>query len=142
MKASQFLQKLSELDKVKLIQIKGVGEVLANNLIKFLESDRYSLLLTKFEKLEAKNKGIEVELKTKNSLQNGKLTGQTICITGSFDTSRNEIKDRLESLGAKVVDAVSSSTTILLAGEKAGSKLKKAEGLGIRIESDLNHILN
>ena len=59
------------------------------------------------------------------------VSGKTIVITGGFSRfSRDELRDRLLKLGAKVVDSVSSKTDILLKGEDPGSKLAKAEALG------------
>ncbi|MCF6765429.1 NAD-dependent DNA ligase LigA [Thiotrichales bacterium 19S3-7] len=70
--------------------------------------------------------------------------GKTVVITGSFtDFSRDELKDQLEALGAKVATSVSKKTDMVIAGEKAGSKLAKAESLGIEIwdETQLKEIL-
>lgn len=65
------------------------------------------------------------------------LSGQNIVFTGSLSSlSRSEAKSQAEQLGAKVVSAVSSNTNLVVAGEKAGSKLKKAEELGIRVISE------
>lgn len=61
------------------------------------------------------------------------LQGKTYVITGSFPQSREVIKEQLEALGAKVSGSVSKKTTALIAGEKAGSKLDKAEKLGLEI---------
>jgi DNA ligase (NAD+) len=58
-----------------------------------------------------------------------------VCITGTFDMPRPQIKSLLESKGYKVVDTVTKTTTILLAGEEAGSKKAKAEQLGIEIKT-------
>lgn len=59
------------------------------------------------------------------------LAGKTFVITGSFDTPRREIEERLERLGAKVASSVSKKTDYVLVGEDAGSKREKAEALGI-----------
>ena len=62
------------------------------------------------------------------------LDGQTWVITGALASmARDEAKAKLQALGAKVVGSVSAKTTALLAGEKAGSKLTKAEKLGVKV---------
>ena len=65
------------------------------------------------------------------------LEGQTFVLTGSLTAmSRNNAKAKLQSLGAKVSGSVSGKTTYLVAGDEAGSKLKKAEELGVEILSE------
>ncbi|PCJ25780.1 MAG: DNA ligase (NAD(+)) LigA [Rickettsiales bacterium] len=67
----------------------------------------------------------------------GVLSGQNVIFTGSLSTlSRREAKSQAEKLGAKVASAVSGSTNLLIAGEKAGSKLKKAQELGVKVISE------
>jgi len=73
------------------------------------------------------------------------VSGKTVVITGSFSAlSRNDAKDRLSAMGAKVTGSVSAKTDILFAGEKAGSKLAKAEALGVevRTEQELLALIN
>tara|TARA_B110001452_G_scaffold264439_1_gene267465 strand:+ start:67 stop:759 length:693 start_codon:yes stop_codon:yes gene_type:complete len=71
----------------------------------------------------------------------GKFDGKSFCITGSLSRPRKEIALTIKNAGGKVVGSVSSSLDILIAGEKAGSKLEKAQSLGIVIwsEEDLYH---
>lgn len=65
------------------------------------------------------------------------FSGKTIVITGSFAAfGRDEATKRLQALGAKVTGSVSKNTDLVIAGEKAGSKLTKAQQLGIEILSD------
>ena len=139
--ATHFLKSLEKLSKSDLLAIKGIGEVLADNFQNFLESPRYKLLLLKFEALELENKPVLIIIQ--NSITNSEKTllGQIICITGSFEISRPEIKAQLEALGAKVTNTVSGNTTILIVGENAASKLSKAEELGIRIVTKLSDLL-
>jgi DNA ligase (NAD+) len=66
-------------------------------------------------------------------MQDQPLEGQIWVLTGSLEMPRARAKTLLEALGARVTGSVSAKTTVLLAGEAAGSKLKKAESLGVRI---------
>ena len=61
------------------------------------------------------------------------LTAQTWVLTGTLNSPRNEIKVKLEQLGAKVSGSVSAKTTVVLVGEAAGSKLTQAEKFGVKI---------
>jgi DNA ligase (NAD+) len=139
MQASEFLQKLKNLDPEKLLQIKGLGTVLVQNLDQFGKSERFEKLYAGFLELEKNDQGLDIQTPIVD--QSLPLFGQKICITGTFQISRNEIKGLLEKQGASVVGQVSSGTTMLLAGEDAGSKLEKAQKLGIKIIADLTQIL-
>lgn len=147
MKASDFLKKLKEIDLSRLSEIKGLGDVLIENFNTFLDSNRYKKMVVNFEKLESEGIALNI-ISKKSHLKNqsevligpGKLVGQKICITGTFEISREKIKENLENLGAVVVNTISKSTTILLAGGKAGSKVSNAEKLGVKIVYDLGEI--
>lgn len=141
MKVSEFLDQLQHLSKDDLLSIKGIGDTLAQNYDNFITSKRYKLLVSKFTEMEQDGLQINIEKTIKFENKNLLLSGQTICITGVFNISRNEIKSKLEANGAKVVDSITSSTTTLLAGEKAGSKLEKAKTMGIKIAQSLEEIL-
>ena len=140
MQASIFLQKLKQLDRQDINDLHGIGDVLVQNLHDFVSSTRFDKLVTRFEQLEASNKGLNIQ-STKFLQIEGALSGQTICITGTFEISRPNIKTQLENLGAKVVDNVTTKTTILLAGQEAGSKLAKAKKLGVRIVEELKELI-
>ena len=137
MKASNFLEGLNTISKEDLLEIDGVGEVLADNYISFLQSDRYSKLLTSFKSLESKGLLVDIynNLKVSDS-----LVGEKICITGSFDIPRSQIKSMLESKGAKIVSAVTKNTTILLSSSKSTSKFTRAKELGIPILSNYSEL--
>jgi DNA ligase (NAD+) len=141
MKATEFLTKLKKLSKEDLLSIKGIGDVLAQNFDEFLSSKRYEQLVEQFGILEQSGVALDISPTVKRDTTNLSLAHETICITGSFDISRENLKQQLEALGAKVVDSISSNTTILLAGEKAGSKLEKAKKLNIKIVQNLKEIL-
>ena len=61
------------------------------------------------------------------------LSGKTFVITGTLSRPREEFKEQIEALGAKVAGSVSKKTDFVLAGEEAGSKLEKAMQLGVRV---------
>lgn len=141
MQVSDFLNKLKQLQYQDLVNIKGVGPILAKNYVEFVSSSRFSKMYANFRDLESRNKGLNI---THNKVVNTglPLSAEVICITGSFDKSRNELKEILENRGAKVVDSVTTNTTTLLAGDKAGSKLEKAKKLNIKIINDYNKLLD
>jgi DNA ligase (NAD+) len=79
---------------------------------------------------------LEIEDYENNTISSS-ITGLNVIFTGTLNSiSRNEAKARAEKLGAKIVSSVSANTDLVIAGEKAGSKLKKAEELGIKIISE------
>lgn len=142
MHASDFLRSLRDLRVEELVEIHGIGEKLARNLVEFTRSPRYEYLVENFDELETRGKGLELTSKNASLTdRSGALRGEVVVITGSFDVSRNTLKERLEAAGAKVTGAISKSTTLLLAGEKAGSKLSKAEKLGVKISRDYREVL-
>lgn len=103
----------------------------------FFNEEEKSLMDNFFEELQIK----KVE---KKEIKSGYFTGKKFCITGSFSVSRDQLKERIEEQGGIFVSGVSKKLDVLVAGEKAGSKLKKAEELGIEIimEDDLKKYLN
>jgi DNA ligase (NAD+) len=141
MHASQFLIKLKNLSPQDVNDQHGIGGVLVDNLFEFLNSPRFDKLQNKFTKLESKDIGVVI-LSSQLDAVEGELSGETICITGTFEIPRPQIKTKLEALGGKVVDNVTSKTTILLAGAEAGSKLAKAKKSNIKIIEKLADILD
>ncbi|WP_273214122.1 NAD-dependent DNA ligase LigA [Helicobacter rodentium] len=127
----EFYQKTYE----DFIALEGFGEEMAASLCEFCEVNIQRLLRL----LEL----ISPICTTQNSTQDSKLSGKTFVITGTLSKAREEYKELLESLGAKVSGSISKKTNFLLCGENAGSKLAKAESLGIQIlnEQELNAML-
>ena len=130
--ASKFLQDLKSLNKEDLVEIKGIGEVLADNFIDFINSKRYNILLQEFSNLEQQKKGLNLEIPNFKTIKTS-ITGKKFVITGTFSKARNELTKILESLGAKSSKSISSQTDFLLAGQKTGSKLEKAKELNVLI---------
>lgn len=115
-------------------KIDGFGPVMSENLYAFFSSSENNRAIDDLIAL-----GIEFDKDTSSSLPQI-LAGQIWVVTGTMaQMDRNEVKNRLEQLGAKVSDSVSKKTTCVVAGPGAGSKLSKANELGIKVidESDL-----
>lgn len=130
-------KKFKSLDKIEkaayeeLIAVQDIGEIVANSIIKFFSQEEILNSIIDLEKLGVSP--IYEESEVEESL----FEGKTVVVTGSLKNySRNEIKDKLESLGSKVSGSVSKKTDFVLAGEEAGSKYDKAVELNIRILSE------
>ena len=136
MKASDFITQIQELSHEELVQIDGIGDVIAQNITDFGTSDRAKLMKSDFEKLESEDRGLNIEFEHEGVQSNGK----TVVITGTFEQSRGEIKKQLESKGYRVTNSLSKSTDYLLAGAAAGSKLAKAEELGVTVVQQVGQL--
>ncbi len=117
--------------------IEGVGTVLADKVVTFFHQKHNKDVIQALIDVGIHWPAIE---RVSEKLP---LSGKTFVITGTLSRSRDEIKAELESLGAKVAGSVSKKTDYLVAGEKAGSKLTKAEKLGVEIldEAGLQSLL-
>lgn len=124
-----------------LMAVDGVGETTATAIHDFLQSEEGKAVLSRMKEL-----GINTHSDTygKEDVQ-GALTGMTFVITGTLPSmSRNDAKALIEANGGKVSGSVSKKTSFLLAGEDAGSKLDKANSLGVKIinEDELKAMLS
>lgn len=126
--AAGSMEHLFELKEDDLLKIDDVGPVVAQEVTQFFSNLKHQEMIYSLIK-----SGVKVE--TLQSMpQNRPLQGKKIVITGTFNSlSRTDIKERLELMGAQVVSSVSSKTDYLLAGEKPGGKLDRAQDLGIAI---------
>ena len=111
-----------------LENIEGIGEISAKSIYDFLNNDKSKKIIDDLLAV-----GVE-PIFEKMAITESKLTGKNVVITGSIEGfTRTSAKETAERLGATVQSSVSKTTDILIVGEKAGSKLKKAEELGIEI---------
>lgn len=121
--------------------IDGFGEVMAESICDYFSTDRARELINQLAEY-----GVNMEnISDKNTeIRPENLSGFTFVITGTLDgMTRDEAKDLIIANGGKVASSVSKKTDYLLAGEKAGSKLTKAEQLGVRVISldELNNMI-
>ncbi len=107
----------------ELISIDGFGIEMANSVLEFMRVNR-DVVLKLFELIKP---SVEIITEAKDN----PFKGKTVVITGTMSQSRDEVKVYLESLGAKVSSSVSKKTDFVIYGEDAGSKLTKAEELGV-----------
>ena len=128
--ASHFgtLEAVAEADKESLISVQDVGPIVAGHIRRFFEQPHNCETLDALREAGVKWQEEEVTASAKP------LQGQTWVLTGTLsELTRDEAREKLEALGAKVASSVSKKTTCVVAGEAAGSKLVKAEQLGVQV---------
>jgi DNA ligase (NAD+) len=122
------LEAIRLADEEQLQETPDVGPVVAAHIVAFFRQDHNREVIRAL--VEAGIRWPDVE---PVSEERQPFMGKTFVITGTLSRPRDEIKTDLEALGAKVSGSVSKKTDCLIAGEKAGSKLTKAEGLGVQV---------
>lgn len=116
----------ASIEEIKLVN--DIGEISANLIYEFFHDEENLKILEKLQQAEVKMS------EEKQSQIEGRFTGLTFVLTGTLSTmGRNEASEIIQSLGGKVSGSVSKKTSYVVAGENAGSKLTKAESLGIKI---------
>ncbi|MBG80975.1 MAG: DNA ligase (NAD(+)) LigA [Phycisphaerae bacterium] len=122
-------ESLHEASIEALQSLPDFGEITAGVLHEFLHSPMGQEVFDGLEEV-----GVSLISEAGPSAGESPFAGKTIVITGTLEsTDRRELTGRLESMGAKVAGSVSAKTDLLIAGEKAGSKLSKAESLGVEV---------
>lgn len=122
---------LGQTNFEELIAIDEIGSKMADSVIKFFEQEEVKNLLTSL-----KNHGVNMIYTGPQAVKDGESVffGKTVVLTGKLTKlTRNEAKKEIEARGGKVTGSVSKSTDFVVAGEAAGSKLTKAEELGIAV---------
>lgn len=124
------LDKIMEANVNELINLEEFGETMANSVIKFFKEEKNISVINKLKESGVNTKTIENE----NSSIEKIFEGMKIVLTGTLPKlKRNDAKEMIESRGGKATSSVSKSTTFVLAGEEAGSKLTKANELGVKV---------
>ena len=138
-KASQLLlqhfhsiENLAQSDPEEVASIESLGGVIAKSLQTYFETEGSEILLR-----ELKEAGVNLDYKGQTVVADAALSGLTVVLTGKLERlKRSEAKSKLESLGAKVTGSVSKKTDLVVAGADAGSKLQKAQELGIEVRDE------
>jgi len=134
--ASHFgtMQALQEASEEILTEVSDVGPIVASHVAAFFQQENNRQVIQAL--IDA---GVEWQaLEDKTGEQ--PLAGETWVLTGALSMPRIQAKNLLESLGAKVTGSVSAKTSTLLAGEAAGSKLTKAQKLGVKVVSESDFV--
>lgn len=123
------MDNLLNASEASLVMIDDMGAKKAKNVYEFLHQEQTADLIEKL-----KNAGLNMESGQENEILDERFAGQTFVLTGTLENhTRDEAKQIIENFAGKVTGSVSKKTTYVLAGEEAGSKLTKAQTLGIRI---------
>lgn len=121
------LERITSASEEELIEVADVGPVVASHVHAFFQEAHNNEIIASLKQAGLRWKAVEVRQGEQP------LAGQTWVLTGALGMPRAKAKNMLESLGAKVSGSVSGKTSVVLAGEAAGSKLKKAQSLGVEV---------
>lgn len=126
------LDQLATADPERIASIDSLGMVVAESLKSYFAQEGSKRLLQ-----ELKEAGVNMAYLGEKVAADAALSGMTVVLTGKLERlTRSEAKAKLESLGAKVTGSVSKKTDLVVAGSDAGSKLTKAQELGIQVEDE------
>ena len=126
------IENLAQADPEEVASIEGLGGVIAKSLQTYFATEGSEILLR-----ELKEAGVNLDYKGQTVVADAALSGLTVVLTGKLERlKRSEAKSKLESLGAKVTGSVSKKTDLVVAGADAGSKLQKAQELGIEVRDE------
>lgn len=126
------LDQLATADPERIASIDSLGKVVAESLKRYFAQEGSKRLLQ-----ELKEAGVNMAYLGEKVAADAALSGMTVVLTGKLERlTRSEAKAKLESLGAKVTGSVSKKTDLVVAGSDAGSKLTKAQELGIQVEDE------
>ncbi|MGQ7395274.1 NAD-dependent DNA ligase LigA [Streptococcus suis] len=126
------LENLAQADLETISGLEGLGQVIAQSLVTYFSSEGAQKLLS-----ELKEAGVNLAYLGQQAATDAALSGMTVVLTGKLERmKRSEAKAKLEALGANVAGSVSKRTNLVVAGADAGSKLAKAQELGIEIRDE------
>ena len=125
------IEKIMSATAEEIEEIDGFGKVMSENVAKAFSEQHRKDLISRLLEL-----GVKMEYQTTQTNDN-RFEGMTFVLTGTLETlKRDEAKKIIESFGGKVSGSVSKKTTFVVAGEEAGSKLEKAQSLGVNVLSE------
>jgi DNA ligase (NAD+) len=125
------LKNLMHADEAQLQRVPDVGPVVAQSIVAFF-GEQHNVDVIK-DLLDANRGGVSPKESEGEPIEELPLAGKTFVLTGTLGMAREEAKEKLEALGAKVAGSVSKKTDYVVAGAEAGSKLDKARELGVAV---------
>ena len=132
---AEYYKNLTNFSKAtvdELLELPDIGLITAESIVDYLSNDNNHRFINELIEI-----GMNPQYEIQNKNTDNIFSGKTIVLTGKLvELTRNEAKEYLERFGAKVTGSVTSKTDYVIAGEKAGSKLAKAEQLGIQVLSE------
>jgi len=131
----EYQSKFRDITKEELIKIDGFGEEMCESYIEFMQINK--------DKIDTLLEYVNLIYPNKKQIQDNPFANKTVVLTGTMSKARGEIKAMLEDLGAKVTNSVSKKTDFVIYGKDAGSKLTKAQNLGVKtiIEEEMEIML-
>jgi DNA ligase (NAD+) len=131
------LQPLMQADLERLQAVHDVGPVVAENIVEFFREDHNREVIDRLTRAGIRWPAMEKP-------QQQPLAGKTLVLTGTLSVPRDELKERLQALGAKVSSSVSAKTDYIVVGENPGSKYDKAKALGVTLldEAGCNELMS
>ena len=130
------MKALQEASIEQLLEIDGLGDIIAYSVKTYFEQPSVQELIQELQD-RGVNMGYLGKTKADSEASGHILSGKTVVLTGTLEQlTRQDAKEKLESLGAKVTGSVSKKTDVVIAGHSAGSKLDKANALGIEVWSE------
>jgi len=125
------LKSLMDADEAQLQRVPDVGPVVAQSIVAFFR-EKHNVDVIK-DLLDVDRGGVSPKESEGEPIEELPLAGKTFVLTGTLNMPREEAKEKLEALGAKVAGSVSKKTDYVVAGAEAGSKLDKARELGVAV---------
>lgn len=126
------MERLQQSTYDELVSIDEIGEKMAESIVKYFSEEKVSVLLEELKEL-----GVNMEYKgpsRTSQTETAIFSDKTVVLTGKLENmTRSEAKEKIEALGGKVTGSVSKNTDLVIAGEAAGSKYRRAQELGIPI---------
>lgn len=136
------LENVMNADREQLLQIHDIGDIVADSIVQFFRDPVIQKSVERMLAAGVSPRSRNKDVAPDDGNKDHPFYGKTVVLTGTLSgLTRKEAQEKLEALGARVASGVSKNTDYVIAGEKAGSKLKKAIDLGVKVIDDENVLM-